>query len=558
MRYSAVRSASWLTTILFPLVACAQRNEGQILHQRRSYTLADTLLGSLNPYRKCYDVVHYNLHILLNPGRESLRGEVECTFRWEGGSDTIQIDLDEPLRLLEFRVDGIKVPFKRVKGTRAIWIRIGESARGWRPGELHRWQAFYEGKPRKAPRPPWDGGLVWSRTPTGEPWIGVACQGLGASVWWPLKDHLSDEPDSVTLTFCVPPPLRVASNGTLTQVTAGRSDSCFTFRVSYPINTYNITFYAAPRYIFEIDTFYSISGRVIPLRFVLLPSNADKVSYLRHHSVKVLRAFEHYFGPFPPQRDGFGLVESPYYGMEHQSAIAYGNRFRPDEEWDFDYIILHETGHEWWGNHITASDNADLWIQEGFCTYAEALYIEYYYGYDKAVEYLRRQRLYIQNHQTIQGPYGVNVDQTHNTDIYYKTAWVLHTLRSRIANDSLWFRCLRAIQDTFSFQTISAEKLIAFMGRQLGEDLRPFFRAYLLYLRPPVLRYRVLQENGKSYLEAYWLCEEKDFQGPMEFLVGDKRLRFYLTQEARRFPLPDGTEIVVPDRNRYLIVASPI
>ncbi|MCS6895202.1 MAG: M1 family metallopeptidase [Bacteroidia bacterium] len=545
-------------SVLLPLLACAQWEGTQVLLHRRAYTLADTLIGSLNPYRSCYDVSHYDLRISLNPTRESLRGEVICTFRWGGGSDTIQIDLHEALHLVELRVDGVKVPFKRIRGTRAIWAALPKSAQRWRRGELHQWTALYEGKPRKAPRPPWDGGLVWEKTPTGEPWVGVACQGIGASVWWPLKDHLSDEPDSATLTFCVPSPLRVASNGTLLKVSPNRSDSCFTYRVSYPINTYNITFYAAPRYVFEMDTFHSLSGKAIPLRFVLLPSSRDKLPYMRHHSVRVLRALEHYFGPFPPQRDGFGLVESPYYGMEHQSAIAYGNRFRPSEEWDFDYIILHETGHEWWGNHVTAADNGDLWIQEGFCTYGEALYIEYYYGYDRALEYLKSQRMNIQNRQTIQGPYGVNADQTYNTDIYYKMAWVLHTLRSRTANDSLWFRCIRAIQDTFSFQTISAEQLIAFMGRQLGEDLRPFFRAYLLHLRPPVLRYRVVREDGKSYLEAYWLCDEKDFQGPMEFLVGDKRLRFSLSQTPKRFLLPDGAEAVVPDRNRYLIVASPI
>ncbi|MCX8112830.1 MAG: M1 family metallopeptidase [Bacteroidia bacterium] len=558
MRNPRMRSQLWSVAALIPLVACAQWEGTQVLQGRRSYTWADTLLGSLSPYRRCYDVIHYELALSIDPARQSIGGEVVCTFRWVERSETLQIDLDPGFRLMELRVDGEKVPFLRVKGTRAIWVTLPKKAESWEIGTLHRWSITYKGIPRKAPRPPWDGGLVWDKTPTGAPWIGVACQGLGASIWWPLKDHLSDEPDSATLSFCVPKPLRVIANGSLVVATAQRNDSCFTYKVSYPINTYNITFYAAPGYVSHVDTFHSTSGKAIPLRFSVLPQNVDKIPFLRQQSVKVLRALEHYFGPFPVQRDGFGLVESPYYGMEHQSAIAYGNRFRLDPDWGFDYIILHETGHEWWGNHVTAADNGDLWIQEGFCTYGEALYIEYYYGYQKAVTYLLKQRAYIQNRQTIQGPYGVNADQTYNTDIYYKMAWVLHTLRSRVNNDSIWFRCLRAIQDTFSFRTISAEELIAFMGRHLGEDLRPFFRAYLYYLRPPVVRYRLVKDSTGNFLEAQWVCDEKNFRGPMEFLSGERRFRFELSQELKRFPLPREVETLIPDKNRYLVIATSL
>lgn len=555
---SPLWSRLWRIGVLLPLLACAQWEGTQVLRGRRQYTRADTLLGSLSPYRTCYDVIHYDLRIKLFPAKASLEGEVTCTFRWEGGSDTLQIDLDPALRLTKVQVDDVKVPFVRVKGTRAVFVQLPGAAQKWQPGTLHRWRVQYKGIPRKAPRPPWDGGLVWDKTPTGDPWIGVSCQGIGASVWWPLKDHLSDEPDSLRITVCVPAPLRIIANGQPAGTHIQASDTCFTYRVTYPINTYNVTFYAAPGYITQIDTFHSQSGDVIPLRFSVLPRSIDKLPYMREQSIRVLRAMENFFGPFPPQRDGFGLVESPYYGMEHQSAIAYGNRFHLDPLWGFDYIILHETGHEWWGNHVTAADNGDLWIQEGFCTYSEALFVEYHHGYERAVQYLLQQRSNIQNRQTIQGPYGVNADQTYNTDIYYKMAWVLHTLRSRINNDSLWFRCLRAIQDSFSFQTISAAQLIAFMSRQLGESLEPFFRAYLYYLRPPVLRYRVVSEGETRYLEAYWMSEEKDFTGPMDFLAGKQRLRFFLTQTPQRFPLPEGIDTVLPDRNRHLIIPSLI
>jgi len=555
MWYSPVRQLRKVT-LLLPLVACAQWEGTQVLHGRPPYTRADTLLGSLNPYRYCYDVTHYALHITLRPSQEALAGEVTCTFRWKGSADTLQIDLDERLAIKAIQVDDQQVRFQRIKGTRAVWVALGGRGRRWEKGSLHHWRVVYGGKPRKAPRPPWDGGLVWSKTPTGHPWIGVACQGEGASLWWPLKDHLSDEPDSVTLTFCAPAPLRVIANGILISASPHKKDTCFTYKVSYPINTYNITFYAAPGYqVFE-DTFYSASGRTIPLRFSLLPEHVDKHVYLAEEARKTLRAFEHYFGPFPVQKDGYGLVESPYYGMEHQSAIAYGNAFRKEPKWNFDYIILHESGHEWWGNHVTAADNADLWIQEGFCTYAEALFIEYYYGYESAIRYLLQQRSYIQNRFTIQAPYGVNADQIYNTDIYYKMAWVLHTLRSRINNDSVWFACLRAIQDTFSFKTISAQELIDFMSRQLRENLWPFFRAYLYYLRPPVLSYKVVEENGRKYLLARWITEEKAFTGPMEFLAGEKRLRFNLSQNLQKFALPEGVSSVVPDKNRFYVIVT--
>lgn len=542
--------------LLLPWVACGQRGTLATPEGKRLYTRADTLLGCLRPARTAWDVVHYALEVTLYPQQEALKGQVTCTFRWLGGSDVLQLDLAQELTLKEIQVDGAKVSFRREPGTRAIWVKLPPQARQWPVGSLHTWRAAYQGKPRKAPLPPWDGGLVWSRTPDGQPWIGVACQGLGASLWWPLKDHLSDEPDSVSLTFCVPPPLRVIANGQPAGQFLRHTDTCFVWRVTYPINTYNVTFYAAPSYIVQEDTFHSLSGEVVPLRFALLQAHADKVAYLAEQSKKVLRAYEHYFGPFPVPRDGFGLVESPYYGMEHQSAIAYGNRFRLDRTWGFDYIILHETGHEWWGNHVTAADNADLWIQEGFCTYGESLFIEYYQGYSAAVRYLVSQRGQIQNRFPVQGPYCVNADQTRNTDIYYKTAWMLHTLRSRVANDSLWLRCLRALQDSFSFRTVSRAEIVAFMGRQLNQDLEPFFRAYLDHLRPPVLSYRVVQEGEKAFLLARWICEEPAFAGPMEFLAGDKRLRFELTQQTQRFPLPEGVKEVLPDRSRFLVVVT--
>jgi aminopeptidase N len=537
---------------LLPLVACAQRGRPE------KPTLADTLLGSLNPYRTNYDVTFYDLSVQVDPVRQTITGEVVCQFRWEGGADTLQIDLDERLTIKGIWVDGVKARYRRVPKTRAVWVALPQS-KSWAGGSSHTWQVQYGGKPRVAPRPPWDGGFVWEKTSQGKPWIGVACQGLGASVWWPLKDHLSDEPDSLRITVCVPSPLRAVANGQPASTSRKGADSCFTYRVTYPINTYNVTFYAAPNYVTLEDTFHSASGQVVPMRFTLLPEHAQKgFPYMATEARKVLRAMEHYFGPFPPQRDGYGLVESPYYGMEHQSAIAYGNHFRKDAEWGFDYIILHETGHEWWGNHVTVSDNADLWVQEGFCTYSEALYVEYYQGYEAAVRYLTAQKTDIQNRRPIQGPKGINYDQTHNTDIYYKAAWMLHTLRSIVNNDPVWFRMLRALQDSFSFKVTSTEEVIAFISRQLGGDYEPFFRAYLYETRPPVLQYAMEESDGEKRLKVRCLTPESRFDYPVEFLVDGEVKRYAVGTSWRSYALPASVKEVRPNGRRYYFLISRV
>ncbi len=548
--WSGVIWKSLIGLVLLPLIACAQQKN---LPQP---SRADTLLGSLNPYRTCYDVTFYDLSVQVDPQKRTIQGEVSCRFIWEGGADTIQIDLEESLRIAEIWVDNQKARYRRIPGTRAIWVALPESQR-WAVGTVHSWRVRYGGNPRSAPMPPWDGGFVWQKTPMGAPWIGVACQGLGASVWWPLKDHLSDEPDSLRITICVPPPLRAVANGQPAGIRLKDKDSCFTYRVTYPINTYNVTFYAASGYVTREDTFHSVSGRAIPMRLTLLPEHADKgYAYMAKEARKVLRAMEHYFGPFPPQRDGYGLVESPYYGMEHQSAIAYGNHFRKDPEWNFDYIILHETGHEWWGNHVTVADNADLWVQEGFCTYSEALYVEYYEGYDAAIRYLLAQKNNIQNRRPMQGPKGVNIDQTRNTDIYYKAAWMLHTLRSVVNNDSLWFRMLRALQDSFSFKVTSTEEVIAFISRQLGADYAPFFWAYLKEARPPVLQYAIEEVQGGKNLKVRCLTSVRGFDYPVEFLVDGEVKRFGVGSDWRTYALPEGVKEVRPNGRRYYFLIS--
>ncbi|MGQ9863100.1 MAG: M1 family metallopeptidase [Bacteroidia bacterium] len=522
-----------------------------------SADLGDSLLGSLNRYR-LYDVTFYDLQLSIDPENKKIAGSNTISFWALADIETLQVDLVSAYKVRDMLFEGKKVPFWRVRDTRAIWVKLPYRLER----KKYRLQVFYEGTPRRAPMPPWDGGFVWKEDSLGRPWFGVACQGIGASLWWPLKDHLSDEPDSMRMTFCVPAPLKIISNGTLQKVTSSSKENCFTYVVHYPINTYNVTLYGGMYETVE-DTLQRSDGSVLKLRYHLLqPAQKASFAYLSRHAKKVLRAFEKYFGSYPASGDGFGLVESPYYGMEHQNVIAYGNEFKEDKTWQMDYIILHETGHEWWGNHIGCADNSDLWLNEGFCTYAEAVYIENYFGYEKAVRYLKDKRPLIRNARPLLGPRGVNFSQTFNTDIYYKGAWILHTLRSMVNNDSLWWGFLRAMQDSFSFRQFLTEDLIAFSNRHLpGRDWTSFWQVYLGYRMPPSLQIGI-QRNamGEKEILLSWKVPVKNFRYPVEIKVGDKILRAEVSAgEITRLPYPAGVEgMPKPYTDRFYVFSTAL
>ncbi|MGB3619348.1 MAG: M1 family metallopeptidase, partial [Catalinimonas sp.] len=336
-------------------------------------------------------------------------------------------------------------------------------------------------------------GFVWRTDERDRPWVGVACEGTGASLWWPCKDHLSDEPDSMAISLTVPANLQAVANGQFrgrTLLDSGRTARHDWF-VSYPINTYNVTLNVGD-YVHFDDVYVGTSGDTLALDYYVLRGREERARAHFEQVKPMLATYERLFGPYPFWRDGYALVEADYWGMEHQGAIAYGNGFENLPRWDFDYIIVHESGHEYWGNSVSCGDHAEMWIHESFCTYSELLFVEERFGRAASVAYAREQtRQYaIANQEPMLGPLGVNYTGWDDADMYYKGAWMLHTLRGTVRDDSLWFGALRGLAERFRRQVVTSEQVVGYLSRALGRDLRPFFAQYLLRAEPPQLVYR--------------------------------------------------------------------
>jgi aminopeptidase N len=441
---------------------------------------------------------------------------------------TIQIDLFENLKIHSIQFEHKKLEFQRIHN--AVFINF---PRLIYENEKISFKVLYSGKPRVAVNPPWDGGFSWEKDNNGNSWVGVSCQGLGASSWWPCKDHQSDEPDSMKITSTVRYPLQVISNG------KKKSDKTFfseelqskanksSWYVSYPINNYNVTLcigdykYFNDIHINNFDT--------LELDYYVLKYNYNKA---RDHFQQVnpmLECFEKYFGPYPFYKDGYTLIETPYLGMEHQSAIAYGNNYLPGYNGnkqfiaglDFDYIIVHETGHEWWGNSITTNDIADMWIHEGFCTYSEVLYVECIYGYDIMLKYVNNQKRSVRNDKPIIGPYNVN--KKGSNDMYQKGSLMLHTLRSLIDNDSLWFSIIKGISEEFKYKIVDGIEIINYINEKVDLDLYYFFKQYLNNADIPIFEYKI-QKNGRGSTLLYRWNAINDFNMNIKVNIGQQDL----------------------------------
>jgi len=448
--------------------------------------------------------------------------------------DNIQIDLFSNLEINSIVFNETKLNFKRKFN--AVFIDFSEIIK---KGENVKFRVNYDGKPRKAVNPPWDGGFSWDYDKNKNPWIGVSCQGLGASSWWPCKDHQSDEPDSMRITCTVRSPLKVVSNGKLISNKSGydlklkskvNTSSWF---VSYPINNYNVTLCAADYAHFS--DYYLSNSDTLFLDYYVLTYNETKAKEHFKQVKPMLECFEEYFGQYPFINDGFSLVETPYLGMEHQSAIAYGNNYLPGYNGnknfiaglDFDYIIVHETGHEWWGNSITTNDIADMWIHEGFCTYSEVIYVECMYGYETMLEYVNNQKRFVRNDKPIVGPYNVN--KKGSNDMYQKGSLMLHTLRNLINDDELWFSILKGISIDFKYKVLDGKDIIEYINRKVDFDLSLFFNQYLFNSKIPILEYKI-QKEGREYVLLYRWNAIKDFD--MKLLINDGEKNIWISPNS--------------------------
>lgn len=492
----------------------------------QTFSRADTLRGSLSEIRSCFDVAYYHLDIRLDTEKRFLSGSNEIRFTAVSAFDSLQIDLFENMDIDSILFEGKILEFNRE--FTAVYIQMKRTINS---GERASFTVFYHGSPTIAKNAPWDGGFVWKKDFEGNPWIGVACEGDGASLWWPNKDHLSDEPDSMRISVTVPDSLMAVCNGNLISIDSLDKNLKYNWLVSYPINNYNVTINVAD-YVHFDDVHINENEDSLRLDYYVLRGNSEKakVQFMQVH--ETLKCFESAFGPYPFLNDGYALVETPYLGMEHQSAIAYGNKFekgyrgRFPAEMDFDYIIIHETGHEWWGNSVSATDVADLWIHESFCTYSEAVFVECKYGYDKMLEYLAYQKDFINNSSAIQGPLNVN-KHGNATDMYYKGSWMIHTLRNVLGTDHIFKAILKELALTFYHQTVNSEDVISFINSKVDDNLDGFFKQYLTVKELPVLEYRI---KRKKFFYRWRAVE--GFNMPVELSMGElDRLRLNPTGE---------------------------
>lgn len=469
------------------------------------FTLADTLRGSLRPERTCFDVHYYHLNIAVDTATKSISGYNEIHFSAVDDVDRIQLDLFANMQIDSIVFRKFHLDYKRTFN--AVFVDFpGTILKGYQ----EKIRVYYHGSPHIAKKAPWDGGFVWTKDKNGRLWMGVACEGSGASLWWPNKDHLSDEPDSMRITCSVPEGLQCISNGNL----EWQHQNTFQWKVSYPINNYNVTLNIGD-YVHYRE--YYVSGKDSMLcDYYVLPYNVEKAKVQFKQVKPMLKIYEELYGRYPFWNDGYALVETPYLGMEHQGAIAYGNRYLPGyrgqvdsalfkQGIDFDYIIIHETAHEYWGNSVSVSDLADLWIHESFATYTEALYVEKMHGHQAYMDYMQFLKQGIDNDAPIIGTYGVNSEGS--GDMYPKGAWMLHTIRNVVNNDSLFFACLKGVQEEFKMKEVTTDEILKYMENILGSSVEMCFDNYLIDAKIPFL-----EVQYKKRLMGYQVIFERTME----------------------------------------------
>ena len=469
----------------------------------QEFTRADTLRGSITPERAWWDVTYYDLKVTVNPKEKSIEGSNTITYKVLAPMDVMQIDLQAPMKIDKVFQDGKEISF--TSEGNAHFLKLQEKQK---KGKENKVTVFFSGKPREAIKPPWDGGFTWAKDSTGKDFIANSNQGIGASVWWPLKDHPSEEPDNgMTISVTAPKDLMDVSNGRLKKVIENTDSKTWVWQVVNPINAYGVNINIGD-YVHWHEDFQGEKGK-LDLDYYVLRENEEKGRKQFKQVPMMIEAFEYWFGPYPFYEDGYKLVEAPYLGMEHQSSVTYGNKFEngylgrdvSHSGWGmkFDFIIIHESGHEWFANNITNNDVADMWIHEGFTSYSENLYLDYHFGKKASSEYVIGVRNNVVNHEPIIiGNYNVN--KSGSGDMYYKGANILHSLRQIIDNDEKWRQILRGLNETFYHQNVSSKQVEDYISEKSGLDLKPFWNQYLHTTKIPNVEYKI---DGKDLSFRY-------------------------------------------------------
>lgn len=485
----------------------------------QGFTRRDSLQGGLRFERTCFDVQRYDLNITIDPDKRFISGYNDITFIVTEPTTKIQLDLFENMKIEKIEHKGKSLKYKRDED--AVFITFPKSLE---KGKVEKLRFYYSGNPVVARNAPWDGGFVFSKDSGGKPWIGVAVQGTGASLWYPVKDHQTDEPDNgASIKVAVPNGLMNVSNGRFTgSENLNNGYTRWDWEVKNPINNYTITLNIAD-YAHIHD-----NHKGLDLDYYVLREN-EAIAKKHFEEVKpMMDCFQAKFGQYPFYEDGYKLVETPYLGMEHQSAVAYGNKYKKGYMGSdmsmsgvgmlFDYITIHESGHEWFGNSITSKDIADMWIHEGFTTYSETVFVECLYGYEKAMKYITGQRASVMNNKPVIGVFGVNKEGS--GDMYFKGALMLNTLRHVINDDDKWWAMLLKYSESFKKQVIDTEMVVEFFNKESGMNLTPFFNQYLRYKSIPKLQLRIT--NGK--LEHRWQTDEPGFVMPVGLTIDGKEI----------------------------------
>ena len=518
--------------------------------------------GMLSPEQASYDVAFYDLSVEVFPDDRRIEGTLEVRARIVHPMNVLVLDLDTLLsvygaELLDAGKEPQALQFERRTGK--IWIALGQTRQA---GENLQVRVRYGGKPRVAPRAPWDGGFDWKKTPSGAHWIATSCQGEGADIWWPVKDHVSDKPDSMALHVRVPQALVAACNGHL-KGTENHADGTASYHwyISTPINTYNVALNIAPYSLIQ-DRYTSIAGDQFPLMLYVLPEDFEKGKILFEEIKTHIAFYEKLLGPYPFRKDKYGVAQTPHLGMEHQTIIAYGANFKNTsmtggKDWGFDALHHHEFGHEWWGNLVTNFNWQDMWIHEGFCTYMQALYVEENQGKQGYLDFMASQRRF-RNELAVAPREILTSEGIYRAPIYAKGAWVLHALRG-VVGDSVFFKALRRmaypsaehekITDGGQCRFATTDDFLLLCETLSGLDLDWFFDVYLRQAKLPKLFSRV---EGQELTLRWESPDGLPFPMPIEVEIGGKFQRILVGEKGVTLKIPRNTQPLV-DPNQWLL-----
>jgi aminopeptidase N len=514
---------------------------------QKAITFEDSLRGSITPERVWWDLKHYDLTFDVNPEKKFISGTNIISYLVLKENMTLQIDLQFPMGITYIEQNGKKLNYVK-KGDNAYFISLIDKQT---VGESNKLSISFEGKPLIAKRAPWDGGFSWNKDEEGNHFVATSCQGLGSSVFWPCKDHMYDEADSLRMTVTVPDSLQDISNGRLTKMCIdNKGIRTSTWEVKNPINNYGVNLNIG-NYVHFGETYKGEKGD-LTCDYYVMPYNLDKAKVQFKDAIRMLQAFEHWFGPYPFYEDGYKLVEVPYLGMEHQSSITYGNKYKNGylgrdlsgtgwgTKWDF--IIIHESGHEWFANNITYKDIADMWIHESFTNYSETLFTEYHFGKSAGQDYVIGTRANIVNDSPIIGKYDIN--QRGSGDMYYKGGNMIHTIRQVINDDEKFRQILRGLNKDFYHQTVTTEQIENYISSKSGINFSKVFDQYLRNIKLP----KLAQKSSKGMVFYRWENVVPGFEMPIKVSVDGV--------EQFVYPTPDWKKIkgksIKADRNFYV------